>query len=96
MKKLLLSAFLILGGAFGSAHAYVNLEPVSYRGSIIVAHGTNPGSSYLRCNLMETGVDGWGRKFSNVVGTWDFSPYQVRVFNIPNNTNYFSFYCVPY
>lgn len=57
-----LSAFVLMSGVMGSAHGYVNLEPVSYRGTMIVANNVNPTDRYLRCNLMETGIDEWGRE----------------------------------
>ncbi|MDM1302036.1 MULTISPECIES: hypothetical protein [Acinetobacter] len=93
MKRLFLSAVLGLGVTV--AHAYVDLSPVMNHGNVSTAHGVNRSGLFLRCNLLETGVGAWGRQFSNVIGTWDFAPYQTRVFTIPNNTNYYSFYCVP-
>lgn len=95
MKRLFLSTVLLLGLGANVAHAYVDLSPVANHGSFSTAHGVNRSGMYLRCNLLETGVNYWGRQFSNVIGTWDFAPYQTRVFNIPNNPNYYNFYCVP-
>lgn len=93
MKRLFLSAVLDFGA--NVAHAYVDLKPVANHGSASTAHGVNRTGLFVRCNLMETGVSYWGYKFSNVIGTWDFAPYQTRVFTLPNNTNYYNFYCVP-
>ena len=93
MKRLFLSAVLFLG--VGVTHAYVDLGPVANHGSVFTAHGVNRSGLFLRCNLLETGVNAWGIQFSNVIGTWDFAPYQTRVFTIPNNTNYYNFSCVP-
>lgn len=94
MKHLFLSILLLTGLWVNVAHAYVDLHPVEYHGAVITAHGVNKSGIFLRCNLLETGVTSWGRHFSNVIGTWDFAPYQTRVFSIPNNTNYYKFYCV--
>lgn len=94
MKHLLFTVLLFSLGA-NVAHAYVDLNRVANYGNFSKAHGVNRSGIYLRCNLLETGVDPWGRQFSNVLGTWDFAPYQTREFNIPNNPNYYKFYCVP-